>query len=57
MLSGRGARIYTAHKGWLGVVMGISAASTVGVLVSSNVAESIDVKTFTTLIHNTFLRF
>jgi len=25
-LSGRGARVYTAHRGWLGVVMGISAA-------------------------------
>jgi len=23
-LSGRGARVYTAHKGWLGVVTGIS---------------------------------
>jgi len=33
-LSGRGARVYTAHRGWLGVVTGIiSAASTVGVLV------------------------
>jgi len=31
-LSGRGARVYTAHRGWLGVVTGISAASTVGVL-------------------------
>jgi len=32
-LSGRGARVYTAHRGWLGVVTGISAASTGGVLV------------------------
>jgi len=30
-LSGRGARVYTAHRGWLGVVTGISAASTGGV--------------------------
>ena len=29
-LSGTGARVYTAHRGWLGVVMGISAASTGG---------------------------
>jgi len=27
-LSGTGARVYTAHRGWLGVVTGISAAST-----------------------------
>jgi len=33
MLSGKGARVYTAHRGWLGVVTGISAASTGGVLV------------------------
>ena len=33
MLSGRGARVYTAHRGWLGVVTGISAPSTGGVLV------------------------
>jgi len=32
-LSGTGARVYTAHRGWLGVVTGISAASTGGVLV------------------------
>jgi len=32
-LSGRGARVYTAHSGWLGVVTGTSAASTGGVLV------------------------
>ena len=32
-LSGRGARVYNAHRGWLGVVTGISAASTEGVLV------------------------
>jgi len=32
-MSGRGARVYTAHRGWLGVVMGISAALTGGVLV------------------------
>jgi len=25
-LSGTGARVYTAHRGWLGVVTGISAA-------------------------------
>jgi len=35
-LSGRGARVYTAHRGWLGVVMGISAASTRGVVVCNN---------------------
>jgi len=29
----RGARVYTAHRGWLGVVTGISAASTGGFLV------------------------
>ena len=33
-LSGRGARVDTAHRGWLGVVTGISAASTGGVLVT-----------------------
>ena len=32
-LSGRGARVYTALRGWLGMVTGISAASTGGVLV------------------------
>ena len=32
-LSGRGVGVYTAHRGWLGVVTGISAASTAGVLV------------------------
>ena len=32
-LSGGGARVYTAHRGWLGVVTGISAASTGAVLV------------------------
>jgi len=32
-LSGTGARVYTAHRGWLGVVTGISATSTGGVLV------------------------
>jgi len=33
-LSGTGARVYAAHGGWLGVVTGISAASTEGILVS-----------------------
>jgi len=33
-LSGRGARAYIAHRGWLGVVRGISAASTGNVLVT-----------------------
>ena len=33
-MSGRGARVYTAHTGWLGVVTGTSAASTGGVLIS-----------------------
>ena len=34
MLSGRSARVYTAHRGWMGVVVtGISAASTGAVLV------------------------
>jgi len=32
-LRGTGARVYTAHRGWLGVVTGVSAASTGGVLV------------------------
>ena len=32
-LSGRGARVYTAHRGWLGVVTGISAASNGDILV------------------------
>jgi len=32
-LSGRGARVYTVERGWLGVVTGISAASTAGVVV------------------------
>jgi len=27
-LSSTGARVYTAHRGWLGVVTGISAVST-----------------------------
>jgi len=31
-LSGKGARVYTAHRIWLGVVTGISAASSWGVL-------------------------
>jgi len=31
-LSGKGARVYTAHRVWLGVVTGISAASSWGVL-------------------------
>jgi len=35
-LSGAGARVYTAHRGCLGVVTGISAASTGGVLVALN---------------------
>jgi len=39
-LSGTCARVYTAHRGWLGVVTGISAASTGGVLV---LAKSIHV--------------
>jgi len=30
---GRGARVYTAHRGWLGLVTGISAAATEDVLV------------------------
>jgi len=34
MLRGRAARVYTAHEGWLGVVTGISAASTGDVLVA-----------------------
>ena len=33
-LSGTGERVYTAHRGWLGVVTGISAASTGGVLLT-----------------------
>jgi len=40
-LSGTGVRVYIAHRGWLGVVVGISAASTGGVLVSSNVRRSL----------------
>jgi len=40
-LSGTGARVYTAHRGWLGVVMGISAASTGGVLVIFTRAEKL----------------
>ena len=32
-LSGTGAPVYTAHRGWLDVVTDISAASTGGVLV------------------------
>jgi len=39
-LSCRGARVYTAHRGWLGVVMGIIASSTGGVLVSMNFTVS-----------------
>ena len=34
-LSSRGARVYTAHRGWVGVVTGISAASTGSVLVTN----------------------
>jgi len=37
-LSGRGARVYTAHRGWLGVVTGISATLTGGVLVKYKVS-------------------
>ena len=33
-MSGRGAHVYTAHRGWLGVVTGIGAASTGGILVT-----------------------
>jgi len=40
-LSGRGARFYTAHRGWLGVVTGISAASIGGVLVIYDLHEFI----------------
>jgi len=36
-LSGRGARVYTAHRGWLGVVTDISAASTGGILVCKKI--------------------
>ena len=39
-LSGTGARVYTAHRGWMGVVTGISAASSGGVLVYSKVEFS-----------------
>ena len=35
-LSGTGARVYTAYRGWLGVLKGISATSTGGVLVKYN---------------------
>jgi len=35
-LSGTGARVYTTHRDWLGVVTGISAASTGGVLILSS---------------------
>ena len=35
-LTGTGARVYTAHNGWLGVVTGISAAANGGVLVHVN---------------------
>ena len=35
-LSGRGTHVYNAHRGWLGVVTGINAASTGGVLVLIN---------------------
>jgi len=31
-LSSTGARVYTAHRGWLGVLTGITEASTGGVL-------------------------
>jgi len=41
-LSGTGARVYTAHRGWLGVVTGISAASTGGVLVTFTTELDID---------------
>ena len=34
-LSGTGARVYAAHRGWLGVVTGISVASTGGILVGT----------------------
>ena len=34
-LNGKGARVYTAHRDWLGVVTGISAASTGGFLVKN----------------------
>jgi len=42
-LSGRGASVYTAHRGWLGVVTGIiSAASTGGVLVMDDDSDGDD---------------
>jgi len=43
MLSSTGARVYTAHRGRLGMVTGISAASTGGVLVKND--SSIDTAT------------
>ena len=45
-LSGRGAHVYTAHRGWLGVVTGITAASTEGVLVSINNKTMLTAVTF-----------
>ena len=41
-LSGRGARVYTVHRGWLDVVTDISAASTGGVLVFM-IIESVEI--------------
>jgi len=38
---GRGARVYTAHRSWLGVVTGISAASTGGVLTRYAAAQQV----------------
>jgi len=35
-LSGRGARVYTAHRGWLGLVTGVSATWTGVFLVSQH---------------------
>ena len=41
-LSGTGARVYIARRRWLGVVTGISAASTGGVLVLISKPSPID---------------
>ena len=50
-LSGRGAHVYTAHMGWLGVVTGISAASTGGVLVNLTSGTDSHFRTGSMLFH------
>jgi len=41
VLSSTGARVYTAHRGWMGVVTGVSAASTEGDLLNNEKCDQV----------------